>query len=326
MAVSVDKRFEEYYNLGLTEHNKNKEAKKQTAESDKQIVNTNADTSIKSITDGYNTQIADTEESYENAFQRNELQVKLNERYLERKAAEMGLTDSGMNRTQMTANQLSYANQKGELTRQRQKAVDTLAAAMRSKITEVDTNRNNQIAQIDSTLNNDLAQMDLDYASDARQRATDTYNAEYKAEKELEAERIKAKKEATEKAETDKNSLIKNLNDENVSEVSKKIYFEDYVSKYGVDENVNAMAQENGIFLAAGKAWNRSEFSISEAEDKGKAIGGLAQIFHSNKYDKSYKKAAFALFYDMYGIPDDSIIDGLLYASNMSEKELMGGI
>ncbi len=243
MAKSVDENFKEIYNLGLTEHNKNKEAKKQTAESDKQIVNTNADTSIKSITDGYNTQIADTEESYENAFQRNELQVKLNERYLERKAAEMGLTDSGMNRTQMTANQLSYANQKGELTHQRQKAVDTLAAAMRSKITEVDTNRNNQIAQIDSTLNNDLAQMDLDYASDARQRATDTYNAEYKAEKELEAERIKAEKDAAEKAtkvqQTEFSSLWKVLKDENDNRSSDSDYklrlIDEYVLKYDID-------------------------------------------------------------------------------------------
>lgn len=195
MAKSVDKRYEEIYNLGINEHNKNKETKKQTAQSDKQIINANADANIENITNNYNTQIADTNKSYENAFQQNELQVKLNERHLERKAAEMGLTDSGLNRTQLTANQMSYANQKGEISRQKQKAVDTLAATMRSKITEVNTNRNNQIAQIDSALNNDLAQMDLDYASAARQQATDIYNAEYKAEQEREAERIKAEQE-----------------------------------------------------------------------------------------------------------------------------------
>lgn len=184
MAASVDELYKQYYKNGASELNSQKNTLKKTAESDKNIINQNADASVQSITEDYDTQIADTKDSYEDAFKANEVQVKLNERYLERKAAEMGLTDSGLNRTQMTANQLSYANQKGELTAQRQKAVDTLAAAMRGKIAEVNTERNTQLAQVESTLNNDLAQMDADYASSVRQQAVDTYNAEYKAEQE----------------------------------------------------------------------------------------------------------------------------------------------
>ena len=176
MTTPVDKLYEQYYNQGLDELNKQKNTLRNTAESDKNIINTNADASVQNITDSYNTQIDDTKDSYEDAFRNNEVQVKLNERYLERKAAEMGLTDSGMNRTQMTANQLSYANQKGELTTQRQKAVDTLAAAMRAKISEVNINRNNKIAQVESTLNNNLAQMDSDYSASVSKRATEIYN------------------------------------------------------------------------------------------------------------------------------------------------------
>ena len=174
--MDYNKIYDEIYKTGSNELTKQKQALRNTAESDKNIINTNADASVQNITDSYNTQIDDTKDSYEDAFRSNEIQVKLNERYLERKAAEMGLTDSGMNRTQMTANQLSYANQKGELTTQRQKAVDTLAAAMRAKIAEVDIDRSNRIAQVESTLNNNLAQMDSDYSASVSKQATEIYN------------------------------------------------------------------------------------------------------------------------------------------------------
>ena len=63
----------------------------------------------------------------------------------------MGLTDSGLSRTQQTANRLSYSNQNAEYMRQRQKAVDTLKAAMDAKILEQNTTLNTNIAGIKTT-------------------------------------------------------------------------------------------------------------------------------------------------------------------------------
>ncbi len=174
--MSYNKIYDEIYEAGASALKKQKDALSKTAESDKNIINTNADASVQTVTDSYNTQIADVKEGYNEAFNRNEVQKVLNERYLERKAAEIGLTDSGMNRTQMTANQLSHANQQGRLDAALQKDVNTLAAAMRAKITEVNTNRNNSLAQIDSTLNNNLAQMEADYSASVSKEATDIYN------------------------------------------------------------------------------------------------------------------------------------------------------
>lgn len=244
MAVSVDERYKQYYNQGLKELNSQKNTLKKTAESDKNIINTNADASVQTVTDDYNTQISDTNESYEDAFKQNEVQVKLNERYLERKAAEMGLTDSGMNRTQMTANQLSYANQKGELTAQKQKAVDTLAAAMRAKIAEVKTNRNNSLAQIESTLNNNLAQLDADYASSVRQQAVDTYNAEYKAEQE-------AATKAAEAQQDEFASLWKVLKDENDNRSSDKDYLMGLIWEYGNKYDIDVTGTHMAMLLNA---------------------------------------------------------------------------
>lgn len=106
---------------------------------------------IQLITDDYTTQIADAKAAYDPYFRQNEIQRAVNERFLERKAAEMGLTDSGLSRTQQTANRLSYGNQNAEYMRQRQKAVDTLKAAMDAKILEQNTNLNSNIAGIKTT-------------------------------------------------------------------------------------------------------------------------------------------------------------------------------
>jgi hypothetical protein len=129
------------------------------------------DAEAKIYTDNYNQQIADTAQSYENAFRQNELQRDLNERYLERKAAEMGLTDSGMNRTQLTANQLSYANQKGNLTMQKQKAIDTLASALQAKIAGVEAEKVTGAQQIRSS-----------YDSAASEQATSLAKADIEAQ------------------------------------------------------------------------------------------------------------------------------------------------
>ncbi len=152
--MSIDKYIEDVRKQTKAAKDAEIKAKTEVADANKQLV-----------TDSYNTQIAGTKEEYDTLFQKNEIQKVLNERYLERKAAEMGLTDSGMNRTQMTANQLSYASQDAEYSRQRQKAVDTLSAAMKAKLTEIDTGLKTDVANINST-----------YEKNAVTQGTENYN------------------------------------------------------------------------------------------------------------------------------------------------------
>lgn len=139
-----------------------------------------ANANIKLIEDNYGTQIADAKAAYDPLFRQNEIQRAVNERYLERRAAEMGLTDSGLSRTQQTANRLSYSNQNAEYMRQRQKAVDTLKAAMDAKILEQNTNLNTNIAGIKTT-----------YADKRTADAVSMYNEAVKNETELEKEKLK---------------------------------------------------------------------------------------------------------------------------------------
>ena len=295
MATSVDKLYQQYYNQGLDELNKQKNTLRNTAESDKNIINTNADASVQNITDSYNTQINDTEDSYEDAFRSNEIQVKLNERYLERKAAEMGLTDSGMNRTQMTANQLSYANQKGELTTQRQKAVDTLAAAMKAKISEVDIDRNSRIAQVESTLNNNLAQMDTDYAAAVRQQAVDTYNTQIKAEQEAATARYKASLEATTaanklaaenstKALEAADDIIDKIDSFSYSKKALNGFIDNYIAQYGGGAGLRNI-------------YNRMN---KTSEDAWKDV---VSAFVNNNNTDSYKKWRYITYVQTFSYP-----------------------
>jgi hypothetical protein len=165
---------EYYYNLITKENEKQK--KKDIAD-----INAQVDTNKQIISDSYKTKIADTNASYDELNKKNEAQRLLNQRFIERKAAEMGLTDSGFNRTQLTASQLAYSNQQGNIMRDQQKAVDTLATAMRSQLAELDMKRNTSL--------NDL---DRSYNQYAIEQAEKLYNDDVSAQAKITAANISA--------------------------------------------------------------------------------------------------------------------------------------
>lgn len=129
-------------------------------------VNDSAEASKKVITDEYNAQIAEAKQSYDELYDQNSVQKLINERQIAENMANMGLTDSGLNRTQMTANQLSYANTKSDIDIQRQKAVETLARTLAAKVSEVETDRSTKEQSIRTSA------YDQDVAN-----ATSIYNA-----------------------------------------------------------------------------------------------------------------------------------------------------
>lgn len=141
-------------------------------------INASADKSITDIEDAYKSETYNANEAAEIAHRRNEMQRILNERHLERKAAEIGLTDSGKNLTQLTANQLSYGNQSAEINNSRQKTVDTLAAAMASKVADVNIDRNARLSEVDTNLASAKNQIDSTLQSSAEKYASDMYKTD----------------------------------------------------------------------------------------------------------------------------------------------------
>ena len=102
----------------------------------------------------YNKAINDTKAAYEGDYERNAVQRLINEKTVAEKNANLGLTDSGLNRTQQTAIQLSYANQKGDIDLARQSALNNLTLELTSAITKLETDRNSSILSINEKWNN----------------------------------------------------------------------------------------------------------------------------------------------------------------------------
>lgn len=105
------------------------------------------DSQTKVANDAYGRAVDDTESQYTDLYQKNAVQKLINEQQVAESMANIGLTDSGLNRTQQTAVQLSYANQKGKLDINRQKALEELSATLASDIATIEQKR---IADLDS--------------------------------------------------------------------------------------------------------------------------------------------------------------------------------
>lgn len=183
------------------------------------IVNNSAAKSSQIVKDDYNAQIKEAEQSYNELFDQNSVQRIINERTIAENMANAGLTDSGLNRTQLTANQLSYANNQSKISRQQQSAVDTLARAMNSKLAEIETNRATQETSIRTqAFNNNYAQ------------AVSMYNSEQKAI----ADSIAA---AQKQQQDDYDKVMAALGNKNYTPALKEQFVKNYQTTYKLTDD-----------------------------------------------------------------------------------------
>lgn len=120
------------------------DADKQNAElkkNDLGSIDNSADATIKLAEDTYKKLEANTIADYASDYERNAVQKLINEKQVAEKMSDLGLTDSGLNRTQQTAVQMSYANQKGKLDLARQQALDKLSSDLASYVTGINNQR-----------------------------------------------------------------------------------------------------------------------------------------------------------------------------------------
>ena len=111
------------------------------------------------------------EKAYDDSYRENAVQKLINERQVAESMANMGLTDSGLNRTQQTAVQLSYANNKASIDRQKQAQVDALAQQLAATLSEIDINKSTAVANIKSN-----------YETKAAENAASLYKADVDAQ------------------------------------------------------------------------------------------------------------------------------------------------
>ena len=115
----------------------------------------------------YDKKIAEEKLAYDSEYQKNAVQKLINEKKIAEINANLGLTDSGLNRTQQTAAQLSYANQKGKIDLARQSALENLTLAMTDAITTLQNQKASGIRDIENN-----------WKSYSENQAQNTYNAQ----------------------------------------------------------------------------------------------------------------------------------------------------
>ena len=184
------------------------------------------DTQRRQTQNTYNRQIQDTNNSYEDMYRENAVQRLINEREIAEDMASSGLTDSGLNRTQQTAVQLSYANGKNKIDTNRQKAVDTLTASLADAISSIDANKLSAAEKIRSSYEsswNSAAQST--YAKELEEQTKQQKQYYDYSLKALESQQ-KAAKEANYIIQTNGGTLRRNftgsLKDNNVSVIYDK--------------------------------------------------------------------------------------------------------
>ncbi|MBQ4120345.1 MAG: hypothetical protein IJD45_08165 [Clostridia bacterium] len=107
------------------------------------------DNQVKSTNKDYDTQVFEQSRAYEDQYRENAVQKEINKRQVAESMANLGLTDSGLNRTQQTAVQLSYGNNKANIDRQRQSGIDSLNYSRRQALDTTEQNRLAANAQIE---------------------------------------------------------------------------------------------------------------------------------------------------------------------------------
>ncbi len=159
-------------------------------------------------------------QSYEEDARRIEVQKYINEREVAEANANLGLTQSGLNATQMTAVKLSASNNQAKIERDKQNMIKTITHELNSLLAENENERLSKNAKIEQ-----------DAYDQAYSGAVSRYNTEVEQAQKAEAE---AQKEAKSALSEFKKDMEANEYDK-LTSLQKVV---DFVELYGVDETM----------------------------------------------------------------------------------------
>lgn len=216
-----------YFNQIMAANDKN--LKKELADNETLHAN-----QAKVIKENYGLEIDSKNQAYDEDLRTNEVQKYINMREVAENNANLGLTDSGLNRTQSTAVQLSASNNAAKIERDRTNMVNTLTAEMNAYLTENENSRISSAASIQKT-----------YEDSARSSAVDMYKADVDAAAKVNEAAINAQNEASKEARTALTALIKDF-EENIydkTQAAKKV--KNYIDLYGIDESTLDLLLDN---------------------------------------------------------------------------------
>lgn len=194
----------------------------------------------------YNDKISQTKNDYESLYDLNEVQKIVNQKAIAEKISNIGLKDSGLNRTQQTAVQLSYSNNKSELESKEQMAITSLKTQLAQYVSQA----------LGKKSDNEIKVRE-EYAANAQKQAKELYEAELKAETER-MELEKDAKIAAEKAAEKANSTSTSKRKEAIKYLKEN--FKDIYNNYKGNYSAKKLSTVFGELAQAEKEYGLSAF------------------------------------------------------------------
>lgn len=140
-------------------------------------INQAIDAATRPVQQQYQQQIENVPEQYKKLYSANAVQQMVGRKLLEEQMANMGLTNSGLNRTQQTALTLQRGNADNSVRTQEQAARDELNAALSKLLADAAAQKQQQAAQITNQAASDILGNRTNLYNNAVNAAVEEYNA-----------------------------------------------------------------------------------------------------------------------------------------------------
>lgn len=203
MANSAQEYIDKLYNQSQGVAGQLHEQRKKSDDEVIQQINAAIDRATASSTNPYKTQMEQLPSQYQSLFDANAVQELVGRRQVQETMANMGLTDSGLNRTQQTALSVQRGNADASVRLAQQQKTQELQDKISQLVENAAAQKQQQEASIRANTSDWYNTLLSNFYSTAQQQGTSLYNAEQEraaAAAEAERQRLIAAADAEAKA------------------------------------------------------------------------------------------------------------------------------
>lgn len=308
MANSAQEYIDKLYNQSQGVAGQLHEQRKQSDDEVIQQINAAIDRATASSTNPYKTQMEQLPSQYQPLFDANAVQELVGRRQVQEAMANMGLTDSGLNRTQQTALSVQRGNADASVRLAQQQKTQELQDKISQLVENAAAQKQQQEASIRANTSDWYNTLLSNFYSTAQQQGTGLYNAEQEraaAAAEAERQRLIAAADAEAKAKQqdfeNQLSIAKILQDSGASSEEVNRYLQRAASGAGngtlISDTANT-TQFRAAMMTPGEFSRRSTTKAKYGNYDNYIKSFLTDWYNQNKL--SNEEFAFLLNY--YGL------------------------
>ena len=308
MANSAQEYIDKLYNQSQGVAGQLHEQRKKSDDEVIQQINAAIDRATASSTNPYKTQMEQLPSQYQSLFDANAVQELVGRRQVQEAMANMGLTDSGLNRTQQTALSVQRGNADASVRLAQQQKTQELQDKISQLVENAAAQKQQQEASIRANTSDWYNTLLSNFYSTAQQQGTSLYNAEQEraaAAAEAERQRLIAAADAEAKAKQqdfeNQLSIAKILQDSGASSEEVNRYLQRAASGAGngtLISDTTSTTQFRAAMMTPGEFSRRSTTKAKYGNYDNYIKSFLTDWYNQNKL--SNEEFAFLLNY--YGL------------------------